>query len=199
MKLKLFLAAIFGLFAISSCSEQAKVQLSPEATKNLQTADEFLAQNATKPGVVTTKSGLQYQVISSGDPKGKKPVYSSIVRANYEGTFLNGEVFDSSFQRGMAMEFAVNELIPAWTEALLNMHPGDEWVIWVHPKIGYGPIGMPQGCGGKDNECIIPPNSLLVFRMQLLSIVNADEIAQEMMENEIIGSDGKLQDESAKH
>lgn len=199
MKLKLFLAAILGMFAISSCSEKAQVQLSPEASKNLQTADEFLTQNATKPGIITTKSGLQYQIIASGDPNGAKPQYSSIVRVNYEGTFLNGEVFDSSFQRGTAQEFPVAELVPAWTEALLNMRPGDEWVIWVHPKIGYGPIGMPQGCGGKDNECIIPPNSLLVFRMQLLSIVKADETAQEMMENEIIGSDGKLQDEGKKH
>lgn len=196
MKLKLFLAAIFGLFAITSCSKEAQIKLSPEANKNLQTAEEFLAQNANKPGVVTTKSGLQYQIISSGDPKGPKPEYSSIVSANYEGTFLNGEVFDSSFQRGTALEMPVADLIPAWTEALLNMHPGDEWVIWVHPKIGYGPIGMPQGCGGKDDECIIPPNTLLVFRLQLLSIVKADETAQELMENEIIGSDGKLNEKS---
>ncbi|GIU67014.1 FKBP-type peptidyl-prolyl cis-trans isomerase [Candidatus Phycosocius spiralis] len=129
---------------------------------NAFAAEAFLAKNKLVPGVITTASGLQYAVIASGPATGLKPTADSIVQVNYEGTLLNGEVFDSSFKRGEAAEFPVGQLIPAWVEALQMMRPGDEWTIWVPPAIGYGAQG-----GGP-----IPPNSLLIFRMRLEKIVS---------------------------
>lgn len=169
-----------GALPLSSCSKKEEIRVSPAASQNLKNADDFLNQNKTKPGVTTTKSGLQYQIISSGDANGKKPDYSSIVRVNYEGKFLDGKIFDSSYERGVAAEFPVADLIPAWTEALQLMRPGDEWIIWVHPNIGYGPIGMPQGCGDSE-PCEMPPNSLLIFKMRLESIVGAGNMPQELL------------------
>jgi FKBP-type peptidyl-prolyl cis-trans isomerase FklB len=129
---------------------------------NLKTAQEFLAKNKNLPGVKTTASGLQYAVIATGAGDGKQPTPSSLVLVNYEGKFLDGTVFDSSFARGQAAEFQVGDLITGWVEALQLMRPGDEWTIWVPPGIGYGEMGMPGS---------IPPNSLLVFRMRLEKIV----------------------------
>lgn len=189
MKNSLFLRSIligvlgFGALSFSACSKKnEEISLSPAATQNLKNANDFLAQNKTKAGVVTTKSGLQYQILNSGDANAKKPDYSSIVRVNYEGKFLDGKIFDSSYERGVAAEFPVADLIPAWTEALQLMRPGDEWIIWVHPDIGYGPIGMPQGCG-ESEPCEMPPNSLLIFRMRLETIVGADSIQPEITPN----------------
>jgi FKBP-type peptidyl-prolyl cis-trans isomerase len=132
------------------------------ASDNLKEAEDFLADNRTKPGVTTTASGLQYAVISAGPADGPKPEASSVVQVNYAGTLLDGTEFDSSFARGQAAEFEVGQLIPGWVEALQLMRPGDEWTIWVHPQLGYGERGA-----GPD----IGPNKLLVFRMRLEGIV----------------------------
>lgn len=189
--LKTLLIASLGLgfVSLNACQKkQEEIKLSPAAEQNLKNANDFMAQNKLKPGIVTTKSGLQYQVISSGDAKGKTPDFSSIVRVNYEGKFLDGKVFDSSYQRGVAAEFPVADLIPAWIEALQLMRPGDEWNIWVHPDIGYGPIGMPQGCG-EEYPCEMPPNSLLIFRMKLESIVGADNQAIDILPQDRVEGD----------
>lgn len=170
--------AIMPVLAISACGpkiqEESAQQVSENTAANLKMADEFLAKNKNAPGVITTKSGLQYTVINSGDKAGKTPSYNSIVRVNYEGKLLEGTIFDSSYQRGQAAEFPVDGLIPAWVEALQLMRPGDEWTIWVHPSIGYGDLGMPPGCERFKMQCQIPPNSLLVFKMRLESIVGGD-------------------------
>lgn len=136
---------------------------SQDKTVNLKEATDFLAANKTKTGIQTTASGLQYAIIASGPTEGLKPTTESVVQVNYEGKLLNGAVFDSSFARGQAAEFPVSMLIPAWTEALQLMRPGDEWTIWVPPSIGYGE----EGAGGGE----IPPNALLIFRMRLEKIV----------------------------
>lgn len=194
------IALIFGFgFGVMSCTKKDEVIISPEATKNLQDADNFLAQNQTQTGVMTTKSGLQYIVINKGNSSAKSPSYDSMVRVNYEGKLANGKVFDSSYERGVAAEFPVSQLIPAWTEALQLMHPGDEWTIWVHPKLGYGSMGMPMGCGSADRPCEIPPNSLLIFKMRLESIVGADSVGGEVG-NEIVNSiDGKIPEGEIKN
>jgi FKBP-type peptidyl-prolyl cis-trans isomerase FklB len=145
--------------SIMSGVEEAEASL---ATENLKAAEDFLRDNRTRSGVTETGSGLQFAVVNSGPADGPRPGPDSIVQVNYEGKLANGTVFDSSFARGQAAEFPVGDLVPAWVEALQLMRPGDEWTIWVHPRIGYGEMGSPPS---------IPPNALLIFRMRLEKIV----------------------------
>jgi peptidylprolyl isomerase/FKBP-type peptidyl-prolyl cis-trans isomerase FklB len=129
---------------------------------NLDAASAFLAQNAKAPGVQTLPSGVQYKVVAAGPIDGPKPGPDDEVKVNYEGKLLSGKVFDSSFQRGVPADFTLGGLIPAWVEALQRMRPGDEWILYVPPAQGYGE----QGAGAD-----IPPNSLLIFRIQLLGVL----------------------------
>jgi FKBP-type peptidyl-prolyl cis-trans isomerase len=124
----------------------------------------FLATNAKAPGVITLPSGLQYKVVTAGDPKGRSPKPGDIVKVNYEGKLVDGTVFDSSFQRGKPALMPLGNLIPAWIEALPKMHVGDEWVLYVPPALGYGPEGRGP----------IPPNSVMIFRLQFLDMLSAD-------------------------
>ncbi len=126
--------------------------------KNLSAANEYLAKNKAKPGVTVTASGLQYEVLKSGT--GPKPTPANTVRVHYHGTLIDGSVFDSSVQRNEPAEFEVTGVIPAWTEALLLMSVGDKWKLTIPPAIGYG-------AQEKDR---IPPNSVLIFEVELLAI-----------------------------
>jgi FKBP-type peptidyl-prolyl cis-trans isomerase FklB len=119
----------------------------------------FLAENAKKPGVKTTASGLQYQVVSEG--KGRKPAATDVVRVHYEGKLVNGTVFDSSRQRGQPIEFPLNRVIPGWTEGLQLMPVGSRYKLTIPANLGYGE----EGAGP------IPPNAVLVFDVELLDIV----------------------------
>jgi len=127
-------------------------------------ANAFLATNAKAPGVVTLPSGLQYKVVEAGPAGGASPLADDHVIVNYEGKLLDGTVFDSSYQRGQPATFVVGELIPAWTEALQKMHPGDVWMLYVPPGLAYGE----KGAGP------IPPDSALVFKIQLIGILPRD-------------------------
>jgi len=129
---------------------------------NLAAAKSFLAANAKAAGVITLPSGLQYKVVSSGPASGPHPAVTDEVKVNYEGKLLNGKVFDSSFQRGVPADFPLRGLIPGWIEALQLMRPGDEWILYVPPTLAYGEAG-----GGD----VIPPNSALVFRIQLIGVL----------------------------
>jgi FKBP-type peptidyl-prolyl cis-trans isomerase FklB len=120
----------------------------------------FLADNKTKPGVVTTASGLQYQVLQEGT--GVKPVATDKVKCNYEGKLLNGTIFDSSEKQGHPIEFSVNGVIRGWTEALQLMPVGSKWRLFVPSDLAYGDQQM-----GPD----IKPGSTLVFEVELLDIV----------------------------
>ncbi|MEJ2043970.1 MAG: FKBP-type peptidyl-prolyl cis-trans isomerase [Reinekea sp.] len=134
-----------------------------EKTKVLAAEGEtFLAENAKREGVNVTESGLQYEVINSGDPAGSKPAVNSKVRTHYHGTLVNGEVFDSSVERGQPIEFAVNGVIAGWTEALQMMVPGDKWKLYVPHNLAYGA----QGAGGA-----IGPYQALVFEVELLGVI----------------------------
>jgi FKBP-type peptidyl-prolyl cis-trans isomerase len=131
------------------------------AKDNLKAAQGFLNLNGKQAGVVTLADGLEYKVVQAGPADGPHPGLADEVKVNYEGKLLDGKVFDSSFQRGEPADLPLSSLIPAWTEALQRMRPGDEWILYVPPALGYGE----EGAVG------IAPNSLLIFRIQLISIL----------------------------
>lgn len=118
----------------------------------------WLAENAKQEGIVVTDSGLQYMVIDSGD--GATPGSTDTVLTHYHGTFIGGEVFDSSVDRGKPLEFQVNRVISGWSEALQLMQEGDKWKLFVPPKLGYGD----RGTGA------IPGNTVLIFEVTLLKV-----------------------------
>lgn len=129
-------------------------------------AAEFLEKNGKKSGVVTTASGLQYEVIKEGE--GAKPTAESTVSVHYHGTLLDGTVFDSSIDRGNAAQFPLNRVIPGWTEGIQLMSVGSKYKFWIPSELGYGD----NGAGGA-----IKPGALLVFEVELLEIL-AEEAAE---------------------
>jgi FKBP-type peptidyl-prolyl cis-trans isomerase len=125
---------------------------------NHRAAAKFLADNGKKPNVVTTASGLQYKVINAGN--GSSPKVTDEVTVNYKGTLVNGTEFDSSYKRGQPASFPVNRVIPGWTEALQLMKPGAKYQLWIPPQLAYDLRSQPP----------IPPGSMLIFEVELLSI-----------------------------
>ena len=128
------------------------------AGKNLAASNDYLAKNKTKPGVTTTASGLQYEVLKKGS--GPHPKATDTVKVHYHGTLMDGTVFDSSVQRGEPIEFPVTGVIQGWIEALQLMSVGDKWKLTIPPAIGYG----------AQDKGKIPPNSVLIFEVELLGI-----------------------------
>ena len=126
--------------------------------RNHAAARSFLERNGREKGVVTTASGLQYRILSPG--KGRSPKPGDVVTVNYRGNLLDGTVFDSSYKRGQPATFPVDRVIPGWREALLLMKPGAKWRLFIPPKLGYDLNSPPP----------IPPGSLLVFDVHLLSV-----------------------------
>ena len=143
--------------------EMAKKQAEMEALgkKNIAAEATFLAENGKKPGVTTTASGLQYQVITAGS--GAKPKASDSVKVHYTGTLLDGTKFDSSIDRKEPAQFVLNSVVPGWTEALQLMPVGSKYKLWIPANLGYGEQGTPGGP--------IPPNATLVFEVELIEIV----------------------------
>ncbi len=139
--------------------KQRELRQKAAGAKNIKDGEAFLAANAKKEGVKSTASGLQYRVLKKGT--GKSPKATDTVKVHYHGTLIDGSVFDSSVDRKEPATFAVNQVIPGWTEALQLMKEGDKWQITLPSKIAYGE----QGAGGK-----IGPNSTLLFDVELLSI-----------------------------
>ena len=140
---------------------KAIAKMMAEAKKNADAGQAFLAQNAKKPGVQTTASGLQYQVITEG--KGPKPKPTDTVKVNYKGTLLDGTVFDDSSQHGGAAEIPLQAVVPGWREGVALMPVGSKYRFWIPGNLGYGdkvPPGAPIG-----------PNATLVFDVELLDIV----------------------------
>jgi len=130
------------------------------AEKNKKAGMEFLARNKKEKGITELPSGLQYKVSREGT--GKSPLSSDTVTVNYRGTLINGEEFDSSYQRGVPATFPVNGVIKGWQEALPMMKEGAKWQIYVPSELAYGP----QGAGGGN----IGPNETLIFDIELISI-----------------------------
>ncbi|SFS33608.1 FKBP-type peptidyl-prolyl cis-trans isomerase FklB [Porphyromonadaceae bacterium NLAE-zl-C104] len=126
---------------------------------NLKEGEAFLEENSKKEGVVTLPSGLQYEVLKEGD--GATPKATDKVKCHYHGTLLNGQVFDSSVQRGQPAVFGVNQVIKGWVEALQLMSVGSKWRLYIPSDLAYGT----QGAGNS-----IEPNSALIFDVELLGI-----------------------------
>jgi len=143
---------------IAGC--QAKAQPDPDLAASAAAAQAFMSKNAKAPGVQTLASGVQYKVIHAGPATGAHPRVDDAVKVNYEVKLLSGEVIDSSFARGEPETMPLSGLIPAWKEAIPLMRPGDEWMLYVPPAMGYGESGKGP----------VPPNAVLVFRIQLLGI-----------------------------
>lgn len=139
-------------------ARQAKLQQSA-GEKNKRDGQAFLAANKAKEGVNTLTSGLQYQVVRKGD--GASPKATDTVKVHYEGTLLDGTVFDSSIKRNEPAVFPVRGVIPGWTEALQRMKVGDKWKLFIPAELAYGARGAGRAIG---------PNSVLVFEVELLGI-----------------------------
>jgi peptidylprolyl isomerase/FKBP-type peptidyl-prolyl cis-trans isomerase FklB len=161
---------VLGLSLLSSpvlaqeASAPPQLSAAVDTTKALAEGQAFLAKNAKATGVVTTASGLQYKVTTSGPKTGKSPKAGDIVKVHYEGKLLDGTVFDSSFERGQAAIMPAEGLIPGWLEALPLMHVGDEWTLWIPADLAYG-----ERATGP-----IPANSVLVFRLKLIDMLAVD-------------------------
>jgi len=146
--------------AMTSYPAHVKRLRKQDASGNLARANAFLAENATKAGVSKMRSGLQYEVLKQGS--GRQPSVKDTVKVHYHGTFIDGEVFDSSIARGEPTEFNLEMVIPGFREALTNMQVGEKWKIYVPPALGYGPRGVPGSIGA---------NELIIFEIELLEIL----------------------------
>ena len=128
--------------------------------ENIEKGKTFLAENAKKEGVITLPSGLQYEVIKEGN--GKKPSATDRVKCHYEGTLIDGTLFDSSIKRGQPAVFGVNQVIQGWVEALQLMTEGSKWRLFIPSELGYGA----QQAGE-----MIPPHSTLIFEVELIEVL----------------------------
>ena len=134
-----------------------------EAKKNAENIEKgkaFLTENAKKEGIITLPSGLQYQVLQEGN--GKKPSATDRVKCHYEGTLIDGTLFDSSIKRGQPAVFGVNQVIKGWVEALQLMSEGSKWRLFIPSELGYGA----QQAGE-----MIPPHSTLIFEVELIEVL----------------------------
>ena len=129
--------------------------------ENIEKGKAFLAENAKKEGIITLPSGLQYQVLKEGN--GKKPAATDRVKCHYEGTLIDGTLFDSSIKRGHPAVFGVNQVIKGWVEALQLMGEGAKWKLFIPSELGYGA----QQAGE-----LIPPHSTLIFEVELIEVLS---------------------------
>ena len=144
-------------FAVKMQEAQEKMQRE-EAAKNLAEGKAFLDENQEKEGVKVTESGLQYKVLREGD--GPSPEAQAMVRAHYEGRFIDGQVFDSSYDRGEPVTFPLDRVIEGWSEGVQMMNVGAKHRLFIPPDLGYGEAGP-------------SPNAVLVFDVELLGIEEA--------------------------
>jgi len=154
---------------------QRRLQASASVKSDAEKAKgkSWLAANKKRPGVITLKSGLQYEVISKGDSSSATPKLQDTVVAHYAGSLTNGKEFDNSYKRGEPLTIPVGGVIKGWTEALQLMHIGDKWKVFISSELGYGDRGA-----GAD----IPGGATLMFEMELLGIKPAATIAAPLEE-----------------
>lgn len=174
--MKLITHGILGLAlcaALAGCGEdpqeaQFRQELMDKALNDdtRRAGDAFLAENAKRPDVQVTPSGLQYRIVREGS--GASPGIRDIVVVHYEGRRIDGEVFDSSYQRGKPARFPLNQVIKGWTEGLRDMKVGGERELYLPAELAYG---------ARSPSAMIPANSALIFRVELLDIEDPDTTA----------------------
>ena len=155
-----------GLMTMEQAGQLVQVKMTAIKSKemekqygpNKKAGEQFLAANKKKPGVVTLRSGVQYKVIKEGN--GAMPKDTSMVKVNYEGKTIDGKVFDSSYKRGEPISLRANQVIKGWTEALVHMPVGSVWEVYIPQELAYG----------ERNQGQIKPFSVLIFKIELLSI-----------------------------
>jgi FKBP-type peptidyl-prolyl cis-trans isomerase FklB len=158
--MKSFIILTLALGLVAGCgakNDKSSMQTNPGP--NSDPGAIFLAANAKKEGVTTTASGLQYKVIKAG--MGESPKLADTVKVHYQGTLIDGTIFDSSIQRGQPISFPVGGVIAGWTEALQLMKVGDKWQLFIPARLAYG---------DQSPTPAIPPNSVLIFEVELLGI-----------------------------
>jgi FKBP-type peptidyl-prolyl cis-trans isomerase FklB len=144
--------------ALAAVAEQQRAAVAAQGEENLAAGEAFLTENAKREGVTQLPSGLQYEVLVTGE--GKTPGPTDTVTTHYHGTLIDGTVFDSSYERGEPASFPVNGVIEGWTEALQLMPVGSKWRLYIPPDLAYG----------AQERGPIPPNSTLIFDVELLGI-----------------------------
>ena len=140
--------------------EEMDKEAEKAAGENKQIGEAFLAENAKREGIKVTATGLQYEVLESGN--GAQPTANDKVEVHYTGKLIDGTVFDSSVERGVPAMFGVTQVIPGWVEALQLMKEGDKWRLYIPSDLAYGP----NGAGG-----VIGPNATLIFDVELLRVI----------------------------
>jgi len=167
------IVALAGMLALSvtlaacgkapnTAAELEAMQASADAVaaQNLKEGETYLADIAKQPGIIKLPSGVMYKVVSRAPAPGAQPTINDTVKINYEGKLINGTVFDSSYARNAPADFPLARLVPAWQEVIPLLHVGDEVTLYTPPSSGYGERDMGE----------IPPNSTLIFRIQLLGV-----------------------------
>lgn len=149
-----FILAALAFASVPACA--APIFAPPETPAG----PDFLTRNGAAKHVVTTPSGLQYFVVASGAASGPHPRAQDTATFDYEVKLLDGTLIDSSYATGQPLTGTVSDFVPGFTEALELMRPGDEWIVWVPPQLGYGP----------NDKGPIPGNSVLRFRLALRSV-----------------------------
>jgi FKBP-type peptidyl-prolyl cis-trans isomerase len=148
--------------ALCACQSRTRASDTPAAKGPDPAAGAaFMEKTGKQPGVQTLPSGLEYKIIHSGPADQPTARLGDEVKVHYQGTLIDGTVFDSSYDKGEPIVFTVGEVIPGWNEALQKMRPGDAWYLYIPAKLGYG--DRPAGP--------IPPGSVLVFKVELLGIL----------------------------
>ena len=161
MRAPLIALGLAALSALAACGPRGTT---PHTSKD---AESFLRNNAKAPGIAVLSDGLQYKVVRSGPTGGPHPAKGDEVKLNYSGSLIDGQVFDSTLASGQPAVMKVDGLVQGWMEALPKMRPGDEWLLYVPPALGYGAQGRPP---------VIPPDSVLVFDITLLGVLKADRV-----------------------
>lgn len=166
---------VFGMKTLALTEQQANACIQTKLQANAAKKNEgekakgvaFLVANKKRPGVITLPSGLQYEILKSGDKNSGMPKLEDTVVAHYAGTLIDGKKFDNSYDRGEPLTIPVGGVIKGWTEALQLMHIGDKWKVFIPSELGYGERGA-----GAD----IPGGATLIFEMELLEIKPASPV-----------------------
>ena len=146
--------------AFKTIAARVEVARQKKASELAGRSQAFMAENALKPGIISSKSGLQYKVVEMGQGRTASPLGNVIV--HYTGMLITGDVFDSSVERGEPAEFPVQSVIPGWTEVLQLMPEGSKWRVYVPAELAYGEMGKPPK---------IPGNAALIFDIELIEVV----------------------------